>query len=222
MRRALLAFFFWLKALLALLLSIAIFALYTNELIQRRSNALAQQLPGFTPISGINPLNPVTGDDKIPGIPNGGAANIQCIPNPLSTGKLTPPPGLTYYGFSLPWTIGTLPSDTRPLFGGRNSAIFNAYFNFDLTKTPHYDINMLNWKGSEAGKVGAILIVTLDPQNPGVVIPDSAFDQITDQFATINAVYGAPILVRWGHEMNGYWYTAYAGRPLAYIQGYPS
>lgn len=210
MRRAILGFFFWLKAATALILVIVIFILYGIEISELRKRALINNSYLATPIQGIQGVG---------GGAVGGTDQVVCVPNPASTGKLVPPTGYTYYGFSLPWVNGALPTDTIPLFGGRRSAVFNSYFNFDMNQTPMYDVNNLNWKASEAAKLNAILVVTMDPQNPGVNIPDTAFAQLADNFASINALMGVPIIVRWGHEMNGYWYI-YGGRPLAYIQGY--
>jgi hypothetical protein len=69
--------------------------------------------------------------------------------------------------------------------------------------TPMYDKNLLNWFGSEVGKVGGMLELTMAPDSDLASLPDSVLDQLAQQCKDINTRYGVPILLRFGHEMNG-------------------
>ena len=59
--------------------------------------------------------------------------------------------------------------------------------------------------------------------NLKVVDPNTISDAIlidfADTLADINLKLGVPVLLRWGHEMNGDW-TTYGGRPLAFKSRY--
>ena len=77
----------------------------------------------------------------------------------------------------------------------------------ELSSTaPYYDRNMLNWHGSELGRVGGILQLTLQPQNVDT-LTTTAYMTVAAQLAQINQEYNVPVFLRYGHEMNGNSYT---------------
>ncbi|KAJ3063015.1 hypothetical protein HDU98_001117 [Podochytrium sp. JEL0797] len=80
---------------------------------------------------------------------------------------------------------------------------------------------MFNWFGSEAGKVGAMLEMSLNPtESPD--IGDITADMMrgfAQQCQHINEEYGVPIYMRWAHEMNGDWYP-WGNTPTAFIASF--
>jgi hypothetical protein len=113
----------------------------------------------------------------------------------------------------------------------------NIFMDMNAGNTPMYDKNLLNWFGSEVGKVGGMLELTMAPDSDLTSLPDSVFDQLAQQCKDINTRYGVPILLRFGHDMNsktfffimyllltcvvaiGDWKT-YGNKPTSYIQAF--
>jgi hypothetical protein len=65
---------------------------------------------------------------------------------------------------------------------------------------------MLLWHGKEAQRISAYLELTIEPsRSPSEIstIPIALLTQIADHCYKINTEYGTPILLRFGHEMNG-------------------
>ena len=80
---------------------------------------------------------------------------------------------------------------------------------FDVTVNPPYDPSLLNWFGSEVGKIGGMLELTMAPVNqPLSIITNDAIAILAKQCLDVNTRYGVPILLRWGHEMNGIYFIS--------------
>jgi glycosyl hydrolase family 26 len=61
---------------------------------------------------------------------------------------------------------------------------------------------------TEAHKNGAIPMVNLDPVNvPLAAISFGIYDTYLEDFADEVAAYGHPVIISFGHEMNGSWYS---------------
>ena len=81
---------------------------------------------------------------------------------------------------------------------------------------------MLEWHGQEARRISAFLQLTIEPSRaPSEIstIPQDILDQIADHCLKINTVYGTPIYLRYGHEMNGDW-TYYGLQPIEFKLGF--
>lgn len=77
---------------------------------------------------------------------------------------------------------------------------------------------MLRWQGEEVRKIGAILGLTVQPDATIATLPQATLDQLAQECLDINKK-GVPVLLRYGHEMNGPW-TTYGLKPLDYVQGF--
>ncbi|KAH9244623.1 hypothetical protein BASA81_017955 [Batrachochytrium salamandrivorans] len=130
--------------------------------------------------------------------------------------RLEPPPGRLLIGFHLNWAIER-PSDIRTLASWA-PAITNAFMSFDSTLAVPFDYNLLTWHVWQVSLVGGIFELTIQPVSIDT-IPDTMLDQFAQSLRDLNAKYGVPILLRYGHEMNGDW-TTYGYQPTAYTSGF--
>lgn len=125
--------------------------------------------------------------------------------------------GKIMIGLSLDWQKMVPAQASAKL--GHYPAVYNTFMEMNMDTTPPYDFNSLNWFGSEVGKVGGILEVTMAPTSTLPELSDAVLDQFAQQLYDINSRYGVPVLLRWGHEMNGDW-TFYGYQPTVYIQSF--
>ncbi|KAJ3016589.1 UNVERIFIED_CONTAM: hypothetical protein HDU68_012139 [Siphonaria sp. JEL0065] len=152
-----------------------------------------------------------------------GKALSSCAYNPASSlARLEPPlQDKLMLGISLDWSY-EVPTASVKKMNGYTPAVFNAW----LDMIPGtwgglgYDNNTFNWFGSEAGKVGSILELSLNPKVDNI---SSITVQMMTDFSKmcqfINQYYGTPIFLRWAHEMNGDWY-GWGNAPSAYIESH--
>lgn len=77
---------------------------------------------------------------------------------------------------------------------------------------------MLAWQGSEVQKIGAIFEVTLQPTASMNNFSDATLILVAKALKSINEK-GVPVLLRYGHEMNGDW-TSYGVHPVQYVTGF--
>lgn len=97
-----------------------------------------------------------------------------------------------------------------------------AFLQVDSTKNPPFSTNLFEWHAQECQRTGAILAITMEPSRSPTEIgsmPQSIIDLIADECLRVNTVYGTPIYLRYGHEMNGDW-TNYGMQPTAFITGF--
>jgi hypothetical protein len=73
--------------------------------------------------------------------------------------------------------------------------------------------------GQQCELTGSMLEITMEPIVNMSTIPDSLLIAFAQDCAYVNSQYGVPILMRFGHEMNGPW-TAYGMKPTMYIAGF--
>ncbi|KAJ3342411.1 hypothetical protein HDU83_006100 [Entophlyctis luteolus] len=113
-------------------------------------------------------------------------------------------------GMSLDWSYETpTASATKMTPSGYVPAVYNAWLDItpDTFNGTGFDINLFNWFGSEVGRVGGILELSLNPQTSNVsYITPSMMEAFAAKCQNINQQYGVPIYLRYGHEMNGDWY----------------
>lgn len=77
---------------------------------------------------------------------------------------------------------------------------------------------MITWHAQEIQKYGAIFQLTIEPDANMDIMPQDMLSNLALACKTINE-FGVPILLRYGHEMNGDW-TSYGMKPSVYIQGF--
>ncbi|RKO93867.1 glycoside hydrolase superfamily [Blyttiomyces helicus] len=152
---------------------------------------------------------------------NGSVTDVskaKLVPSNLNNGEIL-------FGFSLNWQIdrpawlaGNLTANTQPV-------IYNTFFSLSNT---FFDNNTLHWQAQLAQEQHAMLEVTVFPWDyvldyngtKGTFVIEDISDQMLSDvayaFAYINKMYGVPVLLRYGHEMNGNWLPPYAMRPKQY------
>ncbi|KAJ3309574.1 hypothetical protein HDU76_003577 [Blyttiomyces sp. JEL0837] len=88
-----------------------------------------------------------------------------------------------------------------------------------METTRPFDPTLINWFGSEVGKVGGILELTIEPISDITQFTDAVLDSLAQSLYKVNTQYGIPILLRFAHEMNGDW-TLYGNKPIQYIAAF--
>ncbi|ORY45942.1 glycoside hydrolase [Rhizoclosmatium globosum] len=143
-----------------------------------------------------------------------------CARDPNSAlARLEPPlQNKLMLGVSLDWSY-EVPSANVKKQNGYTPAVYNAWL--DIIPGTFgglgYDNNTFNWFGSEAGRVGAMLELSLNPQVADVSkITVEMMTNFAKMCAFINEYYGVPIFLRYAHEMNGDWYP-WGNWPTQYI-----
>lgn len=134
------------------------------------------------------------------------------------------------FGFSLDWTKQK-PLDAQSTLGGISPAMVAAFIKIDSSSDVPFDFEMLLWHGyvnfslicrKEAQRVSAYLELTIEPTRAPTeisTIPLTLLSKIADHCYKINTEYGTPILLRFGHEMNGDW-TYYGMMPSEFVLGF--
>ncbi|KAJ3081252.1 hypothetical protein HK102_002476 [Quaeritorhiza haematococci] len=191
-RRTFCGILFWTKAFLALIISWAIMGYMSWRIYVLRSEA---------PFRRVINLN-----DTECRADRGGFARLD----------VTDTEGVMM-GFHLDWARD-IPVQLESRFG-RRPAIITTFMQLDPTVAQPYPPDMLNWFGSEVQRINGILQVTLEPVVPMAQVPDSVLEQFALQCKDINEKMGVPLMIRYGHEMNGGW-TIYGQRPVAYVTGF--
>ncbi|KAI9328085.1 glycoside hydrolase superfamily [Obelidium mucronatum] len=200
-RHSVLHCLFWTKAVVAMAIGLFCMLWFSWRIYDLHSRAT----PAF--FDGLQPIE-ITNED--------GSARQDCAYNPKSGfARLEPQVPGQMLGFSLDWSYDT-PTRIVDLLGGFRPTVFNAYMEFSPLFTGFYDQSMLNWYGSEAGRVGASLEITMLMAAPVRSYTNEHFDALSKGLATINSAYGVPIYLRFGHEMNGPWST-YGFDPTGFI-----
>ncbi|ACL38437.1 conserved hypothetical protein [Pseudarthrobacter chlorophenolicus A6] len=128
---------------------------------------------------------------------------------PVTDGKALAPASGVLFGINS--DLDTKPLATYAAELGHKPAVAVSYVDF-----PYGDQDRDRLKDT-AAKVradGRILLLTLEPkQDLGSVTPEVAA-ALAQDLAGINAA-GVPVIVRFGHEMNGFWFP-WAQQPLEY------
>ena len=184
-RRLYCGILFWIKCLLSLALSIGLFVFFGLQIANKRTEALkGSALSNKTEVVKI-PIEP---------------GSLSCSTNSSTTRLMLNGNNKMYMGFSLDFQPGNLPVDIAKTLNGRLPNLFNAFYKYPST----WDKNMLNWHASLLNGLGhgPILQLSLDPDNYDVMT-DAGYADIATECARINSDFGVPILLRWGHEMNG-------------------
>ncbi|TPX36778.1 mannan endo-1,4-beta-mannosidase [Synchytrium endobioticum] len=190
--RRLCAALFWIKTAAALALSLAGLSVLAYMIHQKRAVATAPKII-------IDPNSPACQTNARTGL-----------------GRLEPPSGKMMWGFALNWAVET-PSNVSAKMGGLKPAVIAMFAT--MTATEYGGSDMLRWMGQQCALTGSMLEVTMEPIVDIATIPDSLLVAFAKDCAYINSQYGVPILLRFGHEMNGYW-TFYGLKPTMYTTGF--
>ncbi|KAI9136607.1 glycoside hydrolase superfamily [Paraphysoderma sedebokerense] len=117
-----------------------------------------------------------------------------------------------YFGVSLDWTAGDTPVQFNARFG-RPAAVFQF---FAEIHDQIQNMTDLKYVVDMIAKTDGILALTIMPKKGFEVLTDATIDQTVRTMAEINRI-GIPVLLRFGHEMNGNWYP-YGQKPLLYVE----
>jgi hypothetical protein len=122
-----------------------------------------------------------------------------------------PEDGRTYFGIQLDSEYDTVNGYAERL--GSTPALYGRYIDFPLTTEDEYVI------GNEVQELAtsrSSLMLTIEPREGLSVVTPQALTDLTRGLTDWNRK-GVPIMVRFGHEMNGSWYP-WAQQPAAYIE----
>ncbi|KAI9344604.1 glycoside hydrolase superfamily [Obelidium mucronatum] len=187
---------FWLKALFAMALCVACLAYMSWRVFDLHSRAT----PPTAAAGALAPQTFAAGDCRFNAT--------------LGFARLEPQTRNVSFGFSLDWAYDT-PTRVVEKLGGYKPLVFNTFMDINVNLAGFFDASSLNWYGSEAGRVGAMLELTMQPTSPVRSYTDVHLDTLSKALLAINTQYGVPVLLRFGHEMNGPWST-YAFDPIGY------
>jgi hypothetical protein len=128
-------------------------------------------------------------------------------------GSAAPPERGALLGVSIDWTRDTLADYTARL--GRAPSVAVTF-----TRIPLSDQDRTNVAAAaeQAAAQGSSLLLTLEPDRGLGKVTDDAVAALVEVLGETNAV-GVPVVVRYGHEMNGSWY-AWGQQPAAYVRSF--
>jgi hypothetical protein len=193
------AFFFWLKALLAIIVVLSLLTTYSWLIYKIRIYSL-------TVVPPSQPAVFVFRDD--------GQTTSTCA-HEEGFARLEPADGDFIWGFDIQWDRD-LPTEVVSRLGKR-PAYFNSFINMNATD---FEKNIILWNAQQCAKVGAMLEITVIPKILIETIPDVLYKEFALTMRYINFQYGVPVFLRFGHEMNGNWFPEYGMRPIEYKQAF--
>ncbi|TPX30919.1 hypothetical protein SmJEL517_g05630 [Synchytrium microbalum] len=134
----------------------------------------------------------------------------------IASGRVEPPDKTTMFGMSLNWQIDNVTLASKRMGGVYKPVVFNSF----ITLTPtDFQVDIMNWQAQQVGSVNGIFEITLQPSVRMSLIPDATLQAVAKQMAIMNGYYGVPVILRYGHEMNGAW-MPYGQHPTEYIASF--
>jgi hypothetical protein len=115
------------------------------------------------------------------------------------------------FGFSIDWSKDTPTSLGDRL--GKRPLIFNVFVKISKTEIPK---DAIYYHCKQTASAGAILELTVDPSDKLEQIPIKIYHDLAVSMRQCNVELGVPVLLRFGHEMNGGW-MEYGNSPIEYI-----
>ena len=200
MRDCLLATGFWLKAFVAFGVSVAVWVYFGFELMKLRGRALhrASRIKLGKPVYGYDEPEPEFHCSRE--IPQVVDTRLGSRRYRVSSGNLLEPEqGVKLWGFSIDWSQD-LPINITQRLGNRSPAVVNAFIKIT---NRDFQADMISWHVKECQKIGCILQLSAQPDVDIATLRDSQLDAFATHLAHCNHFYGVPILLRYGHEMNG-------------------
>ncbi|KAJ3219013.1 hypothetical protein HDU67_003003 [Dinochytrium kinnereticum] len=201
---------FWSKAAFSFFIATAGLLFFAVRVYDLRQIALANQRRSQLNLQRNDTATPIP-------IPTNadGSVSRECYHDDTRLARLEPDSSRIMMGFHLNWAYDNPTAITNRL-GKVAPAVINAFMKIDMSKTVPFDFDSLRWHGYEVQKVRGIFELTLEPISDIAGIPDELYDQIAREIRDINTQKGVPVMLRYGHEMNGDWVLAYGYRPIAY------
>lgn len=145
------------------------------------------------------------------------ANSAECQPNSALAINEPPEGSGVLLGYALDWFHDTPTTVTQRVnFRG---AVWNAFIQLDPTMKKWIDQDMILWHASEIQKIGGMFMLTIEPVVPMDQILPSHVEEIAKLMHRVNFDMGVPVLLRYGHEMNGDW-TVYGYKPAQYIAAF--
>ncbi|MEP9380807.1 glycoside hydrolase family 26 protein [Nocardioides sp. KR10-350] len=141
--------------------------------------------------------------------PPGDTEWVDPCPSPAT--DLEPPDHGVWLGASLQWSDETAKEYADRL--GHDPAVLVTFADLPLTGN---DRHLLDQAMFQARGVGAMLLVTLEPQDGLASVTDTVIKSVVSLVDSYDR-QGVPVLVRFAHEMNGSWY-AWGQDPAAYVR----
>lgn len=121
-----------------------------------------------------------------------------------------PPEGRTYFGIQMDSEYETVEGYASRL--GSTPAVYGRYVNFPLTAEDEY---LISNEVQDLAKHHASLMLTIEPRKDLSAVTPQSLTDLTRGLTEWNDK-GVPVMVRFGHEMNGSWYP-WAQQPAAYV-----
>ncbi|ORZ40760.1 glycoside hydrolase superfamily, partial [Catenaria anguillulae PL171] len=150
----------------------------------------------------------------IPGAPNPGNPTR----DPTNNRKLLKLDAATkgaYFGVSVDWEAKDTPAKFNRRFG-KPAAVFQHFMDMGATLERVDELKFIVDAVLQVD--GALLAITVIPNQGLSAITRDGMDQLGRVMAAINK-QGVPVLLRYGHEMNGNWYS-FGQQPVAYKQSF--
>lgn len=122
-----------------------------------------------------------------------------------------PPTGKIHYGVQLNHGFDDITDYAQRL--GSTPALYGRYSQFPLSSEEQ---EFISSDVEELASLGASMMLTLDPRGGLATVTPQALQELTENLIEWNR-QGVPVLVRFGHEMNGSWY-AWGQQPDLYIE----
>ena len=128
----------------------------------------------------------------------------------LDQGLLEPKNGV-YFGTNINLGVDSIADFNKRL--GYNAALFVQFLPFPLdAQSSRYMDQFMK----EVGEQNAIALLTLEPRDGLEAVTTEAVYDLATRLSSYN-LQGVPIIVRFGHEMNGSWYP-WGQQPSLYVQ----
>ncbi len=146
------------------------------------------------------------------------AAAPAASPSAPSVEPSSPTPGLArpepadgaYFGLNLDWGNWTAAEVVDRL--GRTPAVWVEFARFPLDDGGRANLDRFI---DQVAAVGGTALITLEPHDGLGAVTREAANDLADVLAGYWATSGVPTFVRFGHEMNGSWYS-WSQQPVSY------
>ncbi len=143
-----------------------------------------------------------------------GAFALAACSTPACDPAVTRAPALddgVLFGVNLDWGGETIAEHADAM--GTAPAVAVSFSDFPFSSTDRENVAAA---ARQVADVGGTLLLTLEPHDGLVAVTDDALADLTAVLTEANGG-GAPVVVRFAHEMNGSWY-AWGQQPSSYVE----
>lgn len=123
------------------------------------------------------------------------------------------PVGDVLFGAQVDWVTESPQSYTDSF--GRSPYVYGKFVDFPMTEERRDSVDS---SARQVADKNAILFITLQPYDGLSTVNPDSMAELTADLTRWNDM-GAPVMVRFAHEMNGSWYP-WAHQPAAYVQAF--